>query len=328
VTGFRQLRGPLLMLLLSLALGTGGYMVLEGWSFLEALFMTVITLTTVGYEEVHPLSPAGQIFTIVLIVVGVGAALYTLTALIGWILSANWPEQRRRRQMEQRLSQLRDHFIVCGYGRVGTRVVEVFRREGIAVVIIDVNQASLADAEAADWLTVHGDAASDAVLQRAGIARARGLLVVTDSDADNVYVVLSARTLRPDLLVVARANSEDAVQKLQRAGATHVLSPYELAGRRLALLGLRPAAVEFVETVLHTGREQLMLEEVRVTPGSRMAGMCLGTVRREALGPAIVALRQGGQLVTQPSDEQRLQPGDVLVLLGRPDQLHRIEELS
>jgi voltage-gated potassium channel len=328
VTGSHQLRGPLLVLLLTLTLGIAGYMVLEGWPFLDALFMTVITLTTVGYNEVHPLSPTGQLFTIGLIVVGVGGALYTLSALFGWLLSADWPEQRRRHRMEAQLARLADHFIVCGYGRVGRRVVEVFRREGIPVVVIDVNQPELATAEADGLLTVHGDAASDAVLVQAGLARARGLVVVTDSDANNVYVVLSARTLRPDLLVVARANAEEATQKLERAGADHVLCPYELAGRRLALLGLRPAAVEFVETVLHTGREQLMLEEVRVAPGSRLAGMCLASLRADPVGPAIVALRQGGRLVPLPPDEQRLQPDDELVLLGRPEQLRRIEELS
>jgi voltage-gated potassium channel len=328
MTGFGQFRGPLVVLLLTLALGIAGYMAIEGWPFLDALFMTVITLTTVGYQVVHPLSPAGQLFTIVLIVVGVGGALYTLSALFGWLLSAGWPEQRRRHQMQAQLARLSNHFIVCGYGRVGRRVVEVFRREAIPVVIIDINQAELATAEVDGLLTVHGDAASDAVLTQAGLARARGLVVVTDSDADNVYVVLSAHTLRPDLLVVARANSEEAVQKLERAGANHVLCPYALAGRRLALLGLRPAAVEFVETVLHAGREQLMLEEVRVAPGSRLAGSCLATLRATPAGPAIVALRQGGRLIPLPPDEQRLEPGDELILLGHPEQLRRIEELS
>ncbi len=329
MTRLSQFRGPLLALILTLALGVVGYVSIERWSFLDALFMTVTTVTTVGFGEVHPLSPVGQIFTMALIFVGVGVVLYTLTALFGWILAIDWPEQRRRRQMEGALAHLSHHFIVCGYGRVGKSVAEVFRRERVPTVVIDVNQESLATAEADGYLVVHGNAASDAVLRRAGIDRARGLIAAVDSDADNVYVVLSAHVLRPDLLIVARASSDDAITKLERAGATHALSPYTTAGQRMAMLAVRPTAVEFVETVLDAGRPQLMLEQVNVEPGSRLDGARLGDLRRaEQFRTVIVAVRHDHQLLTSPPDDCELRPGDELVLIGSPEQLRQIEKLS
>lgn len=326
--GLRQLRGPLLVMLLTLGLGTAGYMVLERWSFLDALFMTVITITTVGYGLVHPLSTVGRVFTMVLIVVGVGGFLYTLSALFAWLLSINWSEQRRRRKMDAELAGLSNHFIVCGYGRVGRRVAEVFKRERSPAAVIDADQALAAAAEGDGFPAICGDAANDRVLAQAGIARARGLVAVTGSDAANVYVVLSARVLRPDLMIVARADTDDAIVKLRRAGADHVLSPYHIAGQRVAMTALRPATVEFVETVLHTGREQLMLEEVAVAPGSRLAQMSLRALHEQAAGLVVVALYSGGQLIPLPTGEHSLDPGDKIVLLGRPEELQRIEALS
>ena len=329
MTRFTQFLGPLLALLLTLAFGVVGYMTVEHWSFLDALFMTVTTVTTVGYREVHPLSRAGEIFTIVLIFVGVGVALYTLTSLFGWILAIDWPEQRRRRQMEKSLARLSHHFIVCGYGRVGKSVAEVLRRERLPIVVIDVNQESLAGAASDGYPVVPGNAASDQVLRRAGIDRARGLIAAVDSDADNVYVALSARVLRPDLLIVARASSDDAITKLERAGATHALSPYTTAGQRMAMLAVRPTAVEFVETMLDAGRPQLMLEEVSVESGSRLDGARLGDLRqRPNLGSMIAALRHDGKLTPSPPDDYVLQPGDELILIGSPEQLRQIEKLS
>lgn len=329
MNGLRQLRGPLIALLLTLVAGVAGYMLIERWSFLDALFMTIITVTTVGYGEVHPLSTTGRIFTMLLIFGGVGGVLYTLGALFGWILVTDWPAERRRRLMEEALAHLEDHFIVCGYGRVGRRVAEVLRREQVPVVVIDVNQSSLEAAQNDGFLVVFGDASSDPVLGRAGIARARGLITAVESDAVNVYVVLSARVLRPDVFIIARANSDDAIIKLERAGATHAISPYSIAGRRMAQLAIRPTAVEFVETVLHAGHQRLVLEEIAVEAGTGLAGACLGDLRhRFAAGPLIVALRHDGTLTPTPPDTYCLQPGDEIVLLGSPEQLQEIERLS
>lgn len=304
-------------------------MLIERWSVLDALFMTVITVTTIGYQEVHRLTPAGQVFTIVLIFVGVGIVLYTIGELFGWFLAIDWPQRQRRRRMERTLARLTDHFIICGYGRVGRRIADVFRQEQTEFVVIDVNQESLTAAEADGLLTVHGNAGADEVLKRAGIERARGLIAAVDSDADNLYVVLSARVLRPDLLIVARASSEDAITKLERAGATHALSPYYIAGQRLAMLAVRPTAVQLVETLLGSGEQRLVLEEVTVEPDSGLAGTRLGDLRhRLSTGAMIVALSHDGALTHQPSDDHCLQPGDGLFLVGSPDRLRQIEKLS
>jgi voltage-gated potassium channel len=329
VSQLRQFRGPLIVLVLVLALGVAGYTLIECWSFLDALYMTVITVTTVGYGEVHPLSPYGRIFTIVLIVTGTGAVLYTFTALFGWLVSTDWGERRRRQQMEERISRMRHHFILCGYGRVGRAVASVLRRERAPFVVVDVNQVSIAVAETEGLSVVYGDAASDDVLRRAGIERAQGLITAVDSDAENVYVVLSARGLRPDLLIVARATAEDAIKKLERAGATHVLSPYALAGQRMAMLAVRPAAVELVETLLYEGQQSLVLEEVKVQAGSALEGTIVGELRqRFPEGPVFVALRSDGRLKPSPSNDYRLQANDTLVLVGSPEQLAEIEGLS
>jgi voltage-gated potassium channel len=304
-------------------------MALEGWSLLDALFMTVTTITTVGYGEVHPLNAVGQVFTIGLIFVGVGVVLYTFTALFGWLLSTNWWERRRVRQLEETLARLANHFILCGYGRVGRSVAGVLTNERVPFVVIDLNQESLDVAQADGHLAVNGDAARDDILRRAGVERARGLIAAVGSDADNVYVVLSARGLRPDLLIIARASSEDAVKKLERAGANHVISPYAIAGRRMALLAVRPSSVELVERLLQVGRESLDLEELVVKAGSSLAQMDVGTLRqRLPNGPIIVAVRASGRLVSSPAEDYQLQAGDQLVLVGNRSQLEEIEGLA
>jgi voltage-gated potassium channel len=325
----RQFRGPLILLVVTLTLGVLGYRAFEGYDWLDALFLTVITVTTVGFGLPKPATPAGEIFIIILIIVGSTGVLYTLSAVFGWLLQTNWPEQRRRLRMEQSLRTMTNHFIVCGYGRVGRSVAEALRRERIPLVVVDVNQMSLANAEADGYAVVVGDAATDEVLRKAGIERARGLIAAVDSDADNVYVVLSARELKPNLVIVARASSDDAAKKLERAGATHVLSPYTIAGQRMAMLAVRPAAVELVETLLNTSRESLLLEEVVVETGSELAQLTLADLHEHYPNiPMIVGLRTDGKLTPAPPSDYRLQPGDTVVLVGSPAQLKEIEKLS
>jgi voltage-gated potassium channel len=326
---FPQFVGPVAVLLLTLAFGVAGYMLIEGWSFLDAIFMTVTTITTVGYGEVHPLSPAGRIFSMVLIFVGVGGVLYTFTALFEWLLATDWSEQRRKLQMQRELTRRRDHFILCGYGRVGRSVADILDREKVPFVIIDLNQESLADARSDGRVVVAGDAARDDVLREAGIERARGLIAAVASDADNVYVVLSARGLRPDILIIARASSEDAVKKLERAGANHVISPYAIAGQRMAMLAVRPVSVELVESLFQAGQQELQLEELVVKEGSALASLDVAALRqRLPNGPRIVAVRADGHLVSSPPGDYRLRPGDELVVVGSPSQLRELDQLA
>jgi voltage-gated potassium channel len=326
VNRFGHLIGPLAVLVFALAFGTIGYILVEHWSFLDAFFMTVTTITTVGYGEVHPLSPAGQVFTIVLILLGVGAVLYTLSDMFGWLLATNWGEQRRFRQMEQAIASLDHHYILCGYGRVGQSVARVLRGEHARFVVIDVAPESIGQAVNDGFLVVQGDAANDEVLKQARIDRAAGLITAVQSDAGNVYVVLSAKGLRPDLPIVARASSEDAVAKLLRAGANHVISPYAIAGERMGMLAVRPSSVELVETLLQAGHQSLVLEEVAVSDASRLSGATIAALRHQfPEGPSFVGIRADGTLVSPPSNDYRLRLGDVVVVVGSPDQIRKFE---
>jgi len=324
-----EYRGPLVLLALIVVFGTVGYVAVEHWPWWDALFMTVTTITTVGYQEVHPLDRAGEIFTVALILFGVGGALYSLGAFVRVLLETDWPEMRRRRQVDQSLARLRDHIIIAGYGRVGRRVAAVLRREGQSLVVVDLRANVVHEAETDGNLAFLGDAANDEVLQRAGITRARGLISVVSSDAENVYVVLSAHDLCPHLSIVARASNDDAAKKLEKAGATHVISPYRIAGERMAMLAVRPTAVDMAETLLRSGAHQLQLEEVTVAPDSRLAGLSVAELRRRLPnGPAVVALRHDGNLITSPPETYVIRADDRIVIVGTPDALKTIDAIT
>ncbi len=322
----RQLRGPAFVLTLLVVCGTAGYVLIEGWAVLDALYMTVTTLATVGFGEVHPLSSGGRIFTIGLIGLGVGGVLYTLTSVMQYVFEGHLGRTWERRRMQKRIGQLSEHFILCGYGRVGRQVARDFRRSGVDFVLIDVNQASLDLAAEDRILCVRGDAASDDTLHTAGIERARGLVTCVNSDADNIFVTLSARALRSDLFIVARGNNDDAAPKLARAGANRVVSPYSIGGRQMAMLSVRPAAVEFVDTVLHRDGVERLLEDVSVAERSPLIGRTIGDLQaRVAPGVVVLAIRRDHQLLTQPPLDTDLRLGDEVVAIGTPDQLKALE---
>jgi len=283
---FRGFAAALALLAAVLAYGTAGYAIVEHFGFLDALFMTVITITTVGYEEVHQLDAAGQVFSITLIVLGVIAFLYTFGVLVEQLSSGRWQNYRRYRRMDAELGALRDHVIVCGYGRTGMQVVRDLEQARHAYVVVEVNPAPLEDVRRDERLCVVGDAANDEVLHRAGIERARALVSAVDSDERNVYIVLTARSLRPELFIVARSSYPDSIAKLHRAGANRVVSPYTTSGRRMAALALQPAVVDVVDMVLGGEGSAMAIEEL-VVPGVPAAG-------GDRLGPAL------GQRVDQP----------------------------
>ncbi|HLH24464.1 MAG TPA: potassium channel protein [Chloroflexota bacterium] len=320
------LRRPLLAVAAVLSVGVAGYMVIEGWSFFDALYMVVTTVTTVGYGEVHPLSLPGRAFTMLLIVLGVGTMLYTLSTIVHYAVAGELTRQMGRRRMESRIEQLRDHVVLCGYGRVGRQIAAEFRRERVPYVVVDVNEASLATAHNDGCLWVPGNAASDDVLLAAGVKRARALIAAVDSDVDNVYVTLSARGLNPRLFIVARASREDAESKLRRAGADRVISPYQIGGRRMAMLALRPVAVDFVDTIMHDPSTDLLLEELAVQPTSPLVGKRLAAARGGAAAGAIVlAVKRDGRLIPNPPGDFAVQAGDQLVVMGTPSDLRAIE---
>ena len=324
----RRLGAPLLALLIVVVAGTLGYVLIEGFPVADALYMAVTTITTVGFGEIRPLSTAGRLFTIGLIVVGVSCLWYGLSVLVGAIVEGHLGQRWEGRRMERRIEQTRDHQIVCGYGRVGRQIAAALRREGRQVVVVDVHQAPLAQANQDDLPTVHGDATEDDTLRRAGIDRAAGLVTAVGSDADNVFVTLSARALRADLTIVARANEEGAAPKLRRAGATHVVSPYGMAGRQMARLALRPSSVAFVETLFSGDNTDLLLEDLQIAPGSLLAGLDVATATaRHAGGAILLAVQRNGHLLAPPAPDLTLHPGDTLAVVGNQNRLRALERV-
>lgn len=316
--------------LLLLVVGTLGYHVVEGWGYFDALYMTVITLTTVGYGETHPLSPAGRLFTIFLSLGGIFSVFYAATEMIRAVVSGEVGQLLGRSRLERNLSQLADHIIVCGYGRMGRFVCREFVEAGIPFVVIDRGAENLAAFDLKHGIPLQGDATSDALLKRARVDRARALVTVVASDADNLYITMSARFLNERLYIVARSEDEHGVEKLTRAGASRVISPYSIGGHRVAQAVLRPSVMDFIELATRRGREAVQIEEVRVAAHSRLAGKTLIELRlRQDLGVAVVVIRKpDGNMVVSPEGETRVQADDILIVLGRRDKLDVVDEMA
>jgi voltage-gated potassium channel len=313
-------------LLAVLAAGVVGYMVIEGWSLLDAVYMTVTTLTTVGYREVRELSDTGRIFTIGLIVLGVGVMLYGLTTMVQYFVEVQWANLFGGRRMKDRISRLKDHIILCGYGEVGIEVARTLDKEGTPFVAVDTDQQALAKAITNGHLYIHGDATRDETLSEAGIQRARGLVATAGNDAANIFITLSAKGLRRDIFVVARADAQEAESKLKRAGADRVIFPLALAGRRLAMLALRPLLVDFIDTTMHSRDRALILEDIKVGQGSPVAGLTLKEGRNCCGGAVFLAVKKrDGNLLTNPPQETLLEMGDELVVVGTRQQLRSLE---
>ena len=318
----RRQIGRLLVLMLALVLvGAAGYHVLEGYPWSDAVYMTVITITTVGFGEVHPLSPVGRWFTVGIIFAGVSIGAYALGAVADYVISGELQgEWQRRRQMEA-LRKLDHHFIICGFGLVGEQVAQELARLGLPFVVVDRRPEAVERCRQQDMLCVEGDPAEDAVLRQVGVERAQGLVAVLDTDADNLFVVLSARGLNADLTIVSQAVSQDATDKLYRAGADRVVSPYAMAGHRLAGMLVRPYVIAFLDATLRSADLELWLEEIRVAAGSALVGKTLAEADiRARSGANVLAIARNEEQVDW-SPTLRIQAGDVLIVLGRREQL-------
>ncbi len=313
---WRRLRWVALTLVAALAYGVVGYMLLEGWGFLDALYMTVTTFTTVGFREVRTLDDGGRVFTLTVIAVGVGTALVAIALTAQWILEAHWGEKSRRDRMRRRIDGLSDHYIVCAYGRVGRSAARELESEGVPFVVIDPKE-DLEERMREDGVAyLIDDPSEESVLTAAGVHRARGLVCAVDSDATNVYITLVARSLTPSLFIVARASEPGSDRRLLKAGADRVVSPFVSSGRHMALVALRPRAADVVE-VEEAGSRSLRLEEVRVDADSPLVGRPLA----DALGPApVLAIRHaGGQITANPSSDVALRAGDLVLMIGEQD---------
>ena len=320
---------PLALLVALLIIGTLGYAALESYSPLDAIYMTVITLSTVGYGELRPLSPIGRVFTMALIIFGVGGALFTLTELVRIVYEGHIGQALWRRRMERRVEQLRDHFILCGYGRVGRQIADDLARANVELVVVDTRPEGLRLAAERGLAIVEGDASRDAVLRQAGVERARGLIAAVAEDADNLIVALSARALNPRILIVARANADESIAKLERAGANRVVSPYSIGGHRMAMLALRPLSVEFVDAAFRGEGGEFLLEDVAIGTSSRLNGRTVDEIQSSlAPGVSVLAIKREAIILPRPDPATTLNAGDELVVMGTPEQLQRLETLA
>ncbi len=321
----RHLRVWFAVVLLFAAIGTLGYMLFFGWDVSDALFMTVITLTTVGFKEVRDLTTfAERLWTMILAVTGVAIIYGTIGIVAETIISEAASGRREVRRMRESVAALQGHFVVCGYGRVGATVAREFEHSGEPLVVIDILASSLERAAKAGHLVVEGDATDDATLRAAGVDRARGLVTCIDSDANNVYVTLSARAMQPTLFIVARANTEGSEAKLVQAGANRVVSPYTNAGRRLAELAVRPHVADYIDAALSHGNLTFSLEDIEIPPGSPLAGRTVGALRAEG-AVTLAILRADGAYEPNPSEARVLAEGERVIASGSTEALARLE---
>lgn len=326
----RRLTFAISSLSLLLVIGTTGYIVIEGMNFIDALYMVVITISTVGFGEIDPLTPAGRIFTIGLIGTGAGLVAFILSGAAESILSGEWQEYleyQRRRHMVEHLS---GHTIICGYGRIGRHVAAELHAQQLPFVVLDIDPTRVERVRHRGHLAVQGNAANENDLRMAGIDRAGSLVATANTDAENVFIVLTARSMRPDMVIVARANFDESEDKLLRAGASRVILPYRICGRRMAALIARPGVADFLDEVMHASSLELLIDQVPLETGSVLAGQTLGEANlRSRLGITVLALgRPGEQVDVSPGAQSLLLPGGMLIALGTRDQLQALAALG
>ncbi len=330
-TGLHQQAFRLAVMLVAVTVvGTLGFMMLEHWSFAESLYMAVITLSTVGFSEVHQLSTAGRIFTTFLIVAGVGIVAYSFGTIGQFLISGELRGTLRRRRMQKKIDQLDGHVIVCGYGRVGQRVTLDLDQQGQDCVVIDTNPERFRG-EPEERLAIVSDASDDDELLRCGIEKARGLVAATGNDATNTFITLTARSKNADLVIVARSDQPKTEAKLLKAGANHVISPSTIAGHRIATQLMHPSVVDFLDVVTHAGDEELWLEEVAVRAEADLEGKTLVESNlQRSTGVNVLAVRRRGKqnVETESIADTRLEAGDVLIALGTRVQLDAMKHVS
>lgn len=324
-------RTPLLMLLAVILAGSVGFWILWrpfGATALDAIYMTFITITTVGYEEIYPLEGIGRVLAILVALAGISSLFYLFGAIMEFLAARELLDPFGRRAMQRTIDDLRHHVVVAGYGRMGSRSAEELAEDGVALVVIEREDHAVEACRDAGHLHVVGDAAEDEVLVRAGIARASGLIVATDSDASNAFVIMGARALNPELTIVTRVDDPDAEPKLLRAGADRAIDLYTIGGVRLAHTVLHPATIDFVTDSLRQ-RRIASIEEVAVPPASPLIGRSLSELElRSQTGASVIALLRGGDSIANPHPDLALAAGDLMIVLGDNDQLAALRALT
>jgi len=320
---------PFSLLCFVVTAGTAGFHYIEHWSWFDGFYMTLTTMTTIGYGEIHPLSHVGRIFNSCLIVASVVTGGLTIGALTQALLEFEFGKAFGRRRMERELAKLSGHYIVCGAGRVGRTVTRELRARHQNCVIIEREPARVHWAEEEKIPVIVGNASREENLQKAGIDRANGLVAAVGSDAENIYIVLTARGLRSDLKIIARASEEEATSKLLRAGASQVLSPYFFIGHRIAQLLMRPNVLDFIDTAFGTERLDVEIGEVRVPPQSPLSGKTLAGSAIRGAGAIVLAVKNAeGKMAFNPPNETVIRAGDCLIVIGGEEQLRKVETLA
>jgi len=318
---------PVLLVVIAVFSGIIGYTLIGKMSFLDALYMTVITIATVGYREVQPLSPAGKIFTIFFIVFGVATVVYTAGTIIDFIIEGNIFGIRRRKRMEEKIKHLKNHYIVCSFGRVGHQIVKELLKQNKDFVVIDQKESAAQELEALGVPYFIGNISDDILLEKAGVARAKVLFAAADSDVENVYVTLAAKVVNPNIFVVARAAHKETESKLKKAGADKVISPYFIAGSRMASMALNPVAVEFLDIATGSDNVEMWVREFKVDEKSPLAGKTLGQANiRKSTGAMVLSIKKStGSFLLSPNSTSLIEAGDILIVLGTGDQLKCLE---
>lgn len=324
---YRHIRNALLLLIGVLFFGVVGYMLLEGWSFLDALYMTVISITTTGFREVHPLSPHGQVLTLIILILGVVTIAYLGGRLAQLLLESYL---FRRRKMEKNVRKMEKHYIVCGYGRMGKKICQELENQKAPFVIVENNPAEIELLHNTSYLFVEGDATDDEVLLKAGIQRAKGLVAVLPTEAENVFTTLSAKVLNPNIFVVSRAVEEKTESKLIKAGADRVVKPYEIGGFRMAQVLLRPGVVDFIDVIARDRQIDLKIEEMEVHSSSPLVGKTLAeSPIRNTYNCIIVAIMSANQQFHyNPQSNAKIRAGDKLIVLGEEKNIQALASIA
>ncbi|MEM1251960.1 MAG: potassium channel protein [Cyanobacteria bacterium P01_H01_bin.21] len=326
----RHLLGGAIALCCVVLSGILWYRLIEGWTWLDAAYMSVITLTTVGFAEIRPLGSRGQMFTIILILMGVVVIAYILNCFTEALIQGHLQAGIRLRQRRKLMESLESHYIICGFGRTGRQVAVEFSIEAIPFIVVDSDETSIEAAQRLGFITFQGDATLDQVLFQVGIERARGLVAALPSDAENLYAVLSAKTLAPGIRAIARASTEEAVQKLQRGGADVVVSPYITGGKRMAAAALRPQVVDFLDGILTGADRTVYIEEFLISPDyCPQIGKTLGETKlRMQSGALILAIRRAdNSLIVGPNADTLICSGDLIIVMGSSDELRRLNQI-
>jgi len=319
------------LLVLIVIIGSFGYVVIEKWDFFDSLYMTIITIGTVGFHEVGELSRIGRLFTIGLIIFGIGFGGYAFAILAAFIIEGDIRNLLRGRKMEKQLSKLKKHIIVCGYGKTGSEIIEEFRKFNKPFVVIENDSHRVNELKGQGWLVLEGDATEDETLEKAGVKAAEGLIATLPEDADNVYIVLTARGMNPKLRIIARAIDDVSSRKLLRAGADKVVSPYSIAGKRMARLILSPGIVDFLEVMALSQELELKVEEIPVKKSSPIANKRLNesNIKAETDGATIIGIRDtAGKIIVNPPGDTVLKEGLILYALGNSAQIEKLKKIT